>query len=69
MSRCVTRLLACRNLSRVATFAWRDLEPGHNADPPRPFAQALLNPFHELNAPLRSPVFDQRVKASARKHL
>lgn len=31
--------------------------------------QTLLNPFHELNAPIRSPVFDARVRASAKKHL
>lgn len=32
-------------------------------------AQTLLNPFHELNAPLRSATFDARVRASAKKHL
>jgi len=35
--------------------------------PERP--QTLLNPFHELNAPIRSPTFDARVRASAKKHL
>ena len=35
----------------------------------RPPHQTLLNPFHELNAPIRSPTFDSRVRASAKKHL
>ncbi|GAA5962599.1 hypothetical protein JCM8115_002136 [Rhodotorula mucilaginosa] len=33
------------------------------------YVKTLLNPFHELNAPIRSPVFDARVRASAKKHL
>ncbi|GAA5901044.1 TRAPP subunit TRS20 [Sporobolomyces salmoneus] len=33
------------------------------------YVKTLLNPFHELNAPIRSPTFDQRIKASAKKHL
>ncbi|GAA6008996.1 hypothetical protein JCM11491_005706 [Sporobolomyces phaffii] len=33
------------------------------------YVKTLLNPFHELNAPIRSSVFDQRIKASAKKHL
>lgn len=33
------------------------------------YPQTLMNPFHELNAPIRSSVFDARVRASARKHL
>lgn len=30
--------------------------------------QTLLNPFHELNAPIRNQTFDARIKASAKKH-
>lgn len=33
------------------------------------YVKTLLNPFHELNAPIRSATFDARVKASARKYL
>ncbi|GAA5917060.1 hypothetical protein JCM6882_001917 [Rhodosporidiobolus microsporus] len=33
------------------------------------YVKTLLNPFHELNAPIRSQTFDARVKASAKKHL
>ncbi|KAL8293569.1 hypothetical protein RQP46_000270 [Phenoliferia psychrophenolica] len=33
------------------------------------YVKTLLNPFHELNAPIRSPTFDSRVRASAKKHL
>ncbi|KAI5479893.1 hypothetical protein MNV49_002451 [Pseudohyphozyma bogoriensis] len=33
------------------------------------YVKTLLNPFHELNAPIRSPTFDARVKASAKKFL
>ncbi|ORY56542.1 Sedlin [Leucosporidium creatinivorum] len=33
------------------------------------YVKTLLNPFHELNSPIRSPTFDARVKASAKKHL
>ncbi|GAA5993205.1 hypothetical protein JCM5350_005032 [Sporobolomyces pararoseus] len=33
------------------------------------YVKTLLNPFHELNAPIRSSIFDQRIKASAKKHL
>ncbi|GAA5863202.1 hypothetical protein JCM3774_000809 [Rhodotorula dairenensis] len=33
------------------------------------YVKTLLNPFHGLNAPIRSPVFDARVRASAKKHL
>ncbi|GAA5893436.1 hypothetical protein JCM8208_000797 [Rhodotorula glutinis] len=33
------------------------------------YVKTLLNPFHELNAPIRSPTFDARVRASAKKHL
>ncbi|SGY21420.1 BQ5605_C016g08235 [Microbotryum silenes-dioicae] len=33
------------------------------------YVKTLLNPFHELNSPINSPVFDARVKASAKKHL
>ncbi|GAA5835723.1 hypothetical protein JCM3766R1_005832 [Sporobolomyces carnicolor] len=33
------------------------------------YVKTLLNPFHELNAPIRSSTFDQRVRASAKKHL
>lgn len=31
--------------------------------------QTLMNPFHELNAPIRSQTFDARIRASAKKHL
>ncbi|SCV72111.1 BQ2448_4805 [Microbotryum intermedium] len=33
------------------------------------YVKTLLNPFHELNSPISSPIFDARVKASAKKHL
>ncbi|KAM0791486.1 hypothetical protein ACM66B_005939 [Microbotryomycetes sp. NB124-2] len=33
------------------------------------YVKTLLNPFHELNTPLKSPAFDTRVRASAKKHL
>jgi len=33
------------------------------------YTKHLLNPFHELNAPIRSPAFDARVKAAAKLHL
>ncbi|BGP16496.1 hypothetical protein JCM10213_001167 [Rhodosporidiobolus nylandii] len=33
------------------------------------YVKTLLNPFHELNAPIRNQTFDTRVKASAKKHL
>ncbi|GAA6001484.1 hypothetical protein JCM10207_006690 [Rhodosporidiobolus poonsookiae] len=33
------------------------------------YVKTLLNPFHELNAPIRNQTFDARVKASAKKHL
>ncbi|GAA5938993.1 trafficking protein particle complex subunit 2 [Sporobolomyces koalae] len=33
------------------------------------YVKTLLNPFHELNAPIRSATFDARIKASAKKHL
>ncbi|GAA5975497.1 hypothetical protein JCM11641_004287 [Rhodosporidiobolus odoratus] len=33
------------------------------------YVKTLLNPFHELNAPIRNQTFDIRVKASAKKHL
>ncbi|GAA5836638.1 hypothetical protein JCM5353_000570 [Sporobolomyces roseus] len=33
------------------------------------YVKTLLNPFHELNAPIRSTVFDKRIQASAKKHL
>jgi hypothetical protein len=32
-------------------------------------AQALLNPFFSLTAPLQSPRFDQLVRAAAKRHL
>lgn len=33
------------------------------------YTKHLLNPFHELNAPIRSVAFDNRVKAAAKQHL
>ncbi|GAA5996776.1 trafficking protein particle complex subunit 2 [Rhodotorula paludigena] len=33
------------------------------------YVKTLLNPFHELNAPIRNQTFDARVRASAKKHL
>ncbi|GAA6062725.1 hypothetical protein JCM10212_005928 [Sporobolomyces blumeae] len=33
------------------------------------YVKTLLNPFHELNAPIRSATFDARIRASAKKHL
>ncbi|GAA6028235.1 hypothetical protein JCM8097_006931 [Rhodosporidiobolus ruineniae] len=33
------------------------------------YVKTLLNPFHELNAPIRNQAFDARIKASAKKHL
>ncbi|CAO1620278.1 unnamed protein product [Parajaminaea phylloscopi] len=33
------------------------------------WVKMIQNPFHDLNAPLKSPAFDAKVKASARKHL
>ncbi|BGP72526.1 Trafficking protein particle complex subunit 20 [Rhodotorula toruloides] len=33
------------------------------------YVKTLLNPFHELNAPIRNQTFDARIKASAKKHL
>jgi len=33
------------------------------------YVKALLNPFHELNAPIKSPAFDARVREAAKKHL
>lgn len=35
----------------------------------RPELQTLLNPFHLVNSPIVSAVFDARVKASAKKNL
>ena len=31
--------------------------------------QVLLNPFHTPNTPIKGPLFDGKVRASARKHL
>lgn len=31
--------------------------------------QYALNPFYELNAPVKSRYFDSKIRASARKHL
>lgn len=33
------------------------------------YVKHLLNPFHEINAPVRSLAFDARVKAAAKKSL
>ncbi len=33
------------------------------------YVKVLLNPFYELNQRIRSPAFDQRVKASATSNL
>ncbi|TPX34162.1 hypothetical protein SmJEL517_g03093 [Synchytrium microbalum] len=33
------------------------------------FVKILMNPFYELNAPITSPSFDTKVRASARKYL
>ncbi|KAM0752875.1 Sedlin [Meredithblackwellia eburnea MCA 4105] len=33
------------------------------------YVKTLLNPFYELNSPIRSPTFDARIRASAKKHL
>ncbi|TPX51592.1 hypothetical protein SeMB42_g00119 [Synchytrium endobioticum] len=33
------------------------------------FVKILLNPFYELNAPITSPVFDSKVRASAKRFL
>lgn len=33
------------------------------------YTKHLLNPFHEINAPIRSHSFDAKVKASAKRHL
>lgn len=35
----------------------------------RPAIQTMLNPFHTAHTPIRSPVFDSRVRASAKKYL
>lgn len=31
--------------------------------------KTMMNPFHDANAPIDSPTFDAKVRASARKHL
>lgn len=31
--------------------------------------QAALNPFHTVNTPIRNPLFEAKVRASARKYL
>ncbi|KAH7100660.1 transport protein particle complex subunit [Auriculariales sp. MPI-PUGE-AT-0066] len=33
------------------------------------YVKTTMNPFHQLNTPIRSAVFDTRVKASAKKYL
>ncbi|EPQ59551.1 Sedlin [Gloeophyllum trabeum ATCC 11539] len=33
------------------------------------YVKTLLNPFHTMHTPIRSPVFDSRVRASAKKYL
>ncbi|KAK0566619.1 TRAPP subunit [Tilletia horrida] len=33
------------------------------------YVKLSINPFHDLNAPIRSASFDNRVRQSARKHL
>ncbi|KAI0751389.1 transport protein particle complex subunit [Daedaleopsis nitida] len=33
------------------------------------YVKTMLNPFHTAHTPIRSPVFDARVRASAKKHL
>jgi len=33
------------------------------------YVKSLLNPFHELNTPIRSPSFDAKVRNSAKRHL
>lgn len=34
-----------------------------------PNCQTMLNPFHTAHTPIRSAVFDSRVRASAKKYL
>lgn len=33
------------------------------------YVKTMLNPFHTAHTPIRSPVFDARVRASAKKYL
>ena len=33
------------------------------------YAKVLLSPFYEVGGQIRSPAFDAKVKAAARKHL
>lgn len=33
------------------------------------YAKYALNPFYELNAPVKGRSFDAKIRASARKHL
>jgi len=33
------------------------------------YVKVALNPFYELNAPIRSAAFDGRIKLAAKKHL
>lgn len=33
------------------------------------YHKTLLNPFHELNAPIISKAFDAKIRMSAKKHL
>jgi len=33
------------------------------------YCKTLMNPFYEINMPIRSPIFDQRVRAAAKKYL